>query len=347
MATDVNKTIKQGDSNIIKAVREFWDDALKKKVYAKSIPRGMIDSAVKYVQRYGNELSKTFEWTIEQGITSVGDDIFDVANTDLEMNQVEYGVTSDSISVLHKAGFVAQKVDILQDQEGFVVPSILDSLSKRMAVIESKMFMAAVAPVTVTNTVYAATLAAIAGVTAGQAKAATESDIDALSISTDAKTAAKAVLVEATTTAAEITAASLAGALTDANDVSLVELRKGVTDLENQEEDCTYVLLSPNTVQTFADEMTPANTVGDNEFLRRNAVGSLFGATVVKSTYVPDNEVFYFADEAMILYERKPYTLTTARDNITDLYVKFAIEARFNIGVYDSNRVRRNIFSGN
>jgi hypothetical protein len=331
----------------VSAVREFWDEKKKKKVYAKSLPRGMIDSAVRYLQRYGQGLSNTFSWTIEQGITTDGDDIFDVANTQLEMNQVEYGVTFGEVSSKHYAGYVAQKVDILQDQEGFVVPSILDSLAKRMAIIESKVFMTQARTADDQNTTVDATRKAILAIPAGQTKANTETAIDALSISAEAKTAAKGVLVEDPTTAAEIILAADAGAVADADDISLVEMRKGVTYLENKEEDCEIMLMSPNTVQSYADEMTPANTVGDNDFLRRNTVGNLFGARVVKSTYVPDNQIFYFADEAFILYERSPYTLTTARDNITDLYVKFAIEARFNIGIYDANRLVRATFSGN
>jgi len=355
MATDANKTIKQGDSNITSAVREFWMADLKKKTYAKSLPRGMIDIVVKYIIEHGQGKSNTFNWTIEDGITSVGDDIFDVANNQLEMNQVEYAVSEDSVSAEHKAGYVAQKVDILKDQEGFIVPSILDSLAKRMAIIESKIFMNKADTAVEVGVSAGIARTAVLTVSAGDLKATTitnsDAAIDAADLTagqkTDAKAAATAQYIEATTTQAEINAAAEAAAIAVASDISLVEMRKGVTAMENLEEETVVMLMSPNTVQTYADEMLPANTIGDNDFLRRNAVGMLFGSMVVKSTYVPDNQVFYFGEEAMIMYERDPYTLTSARDNISDLYVKFAIETRFGIGVYDANRLRKQTFSGN
>lgn len=286
MATDAAKTIKYGDAGILASVREFWDSILQKKIYAMSISRNL-PGAVNVISRPGQGIDKTLNWTRSQGITTTATDRYDVANTDLEMAQVEYATEELSVTASHFAGYVAEKVDILKDQEGFVMPDIMDSLSRDLAVKENQLFM-------------------------GVIDAAATEVITAI----------------------------------DAIDISLVEMRKGVTAIENESIDYLYMLLSPNTVQTFADEMLPANTIGDNEFLRKNNVGRLFGGDVIRSTYVTDNEVFYLGRDAVRLFERKGYAITTARDNITDLYVKFAVEARFGFGADRSEGIIKATFTG-
>lgn len=287
MATDATKTIKYGDANIIASVREYWDMMLQEKIYARAIARNL-PGAVQVISRPGQGIDKTLRWTRSQGITTTATDRYDVASTDLEMNQIEYGTEELSVTADHYAGFVAEKVDILKDQEGFVMPNIMSSLSRDLATKENELFI---------------------------------SVMDAAS--TDVVTAASTT------------------------DISLVELRKGVTAIENDNLESLYILMSPNTVQTFADEMLPANTIGDNTFLRQNNVGMLFGSNVIRTTYVTDNIVYYLGEEAMRMYERLPYTLTMARDNVSDLYVKFAVEARFGFGADRSEAIKKSTFTGN
>lgn len=286
MATDVNKTIKGGDAGIVSAVREFWQNQLQDLIYEQSISRNLA-GAVEMVKQYGQGYDKVLRWTKSQGITTTAADRFDVANTDLEMGQVEYGTEELSVTADHFAGYVAEKVDILRDQEGFIVPNILSSLAESLAERENTIF---------------------------------------------------STLVQ---TGADVVAAA------DTVDISLVELRKGVTAQRVDKVKTLYMLMHPETVQTFADEMVPANTIGDNNFLRNNAVGSLFGATVIETTYVPANVVVYLARDAVKFYERMPYTLTNGRDNISDLFVKFAVEARFGMGLNRSESCRKSTFTGN
>ncbi len=286
MATDVTKTIKSGDAGIISSVREFWENQLQDLIYEESISRNLV-GAVQMVKQYGQGYDKVLRWTRSKGITTTAADRYDVANNDLEMNQVEYGTEELSVSADHFAGYVAEKVDILRDQEGFVVPNILSSLAQNLAERENTIF---------------------------------------------------STLIQ--TGADVITAASN-------TDISIVELRKGVTAQRVDNVKTLYMLMHPETVQTFADEMLPANTIGDNNFLRNNAVGSLFGATVIETTYVPANVVVYLARDAVKFYERMPYTLTNGRDNISDLYVKFAVEARFGMGLDRAESCRKSTFTGN
>lgn len=286
MATDVNKTIKGGDAGIISAVREFWQSELQDLIYEQSISRNL-EGAVKLVKQYGQGYDKVLRWTKSKGITTSTPDRYDVASTDLEMGQVEYATEELSVTADHFAGYVAEKVDILRDQEGFIVPNILSSLAENLAERENEIF---------------ATLIQ------------TGSDV--------------------------ITSAS-------ATDISLVELRKGVTAQRVDKIKTQYILMHPETVQTFADEMLPANTIGDNTFLRNNSVGSLFGATVVETTYVPANVVVYLGRDAVMFYERMPYTLTNGRDNLSDLYVKFAVESRFGMGLNRPESCRKSTFTGN
>ena len=283
---DVNKTIKHGDSGILASIREFWQSELQDKIYEESISRNL-SGAVDIIKQYGQGYDKVLRWTVSKGIVTTANDRYDVANTDLEMNQVEYETDEKSVTANHFAGYVAEKVDILRDQEGFVVPNIMSSLAANLAERENEIF---------------------------------------------------ATLVQ--TGADVITAASN-------TDISLVKIREGVTAQRVDKVKTLYILMHPETVQTFADEMLPANTIGDNMFLRNNAVGSLFGATVIETTYIPANVVVYLAREAVKFYERMPYTLTNARDNITDLYVKFAVEARFGMGLNRTESVRKSTFTGN
>ena len=286
MATDVTKTIKTGDAGIIASVREFWEANLQDLIYEESISRNLA-GAVNLVKQYGQGFDKTLSWTRSSGITTTASDRYDVANTDLEMAQVEYATEELSVTANHFAGYVAEKVDILRDQEGFVVPNILSSLAENLAVRENELF---------------------------------------------------STLVQ--TGADVITAAS-------STDISIVELRKGVTAQRVDKVKTLYMLMHPDTVQTFADEMLPANTIGDNTFLRNNSVGSLFGATVIETTYVPADVVVYLARDAVKFYERMPYSLTNGRDNISDLYVKFAVEARFGMGLDRAESCRKSTFTGN
>lgn len=289
MATSATETIKSGDSNITAAVREFWDNTLQEKIYERVLSRNL-PGAVNIIQRYGQGIDKTYRWTRSLGITTTTSSRYDVATSDLEMKQVEYGTEEKSVTADHKAGFVAEKVDILRDQEGFVMPDIMDSLARDLAVKEDNMFIS----------------------------------------------------VLSSNATVDIASAS-------AVDISLVELRKPVTKIEENDLEGLYMLMSPQTIQTFADEMDDASFTGDtdNAFLRRNVVGQLWGLTVVKSNKIPDDEVYYLGEDAIRMFERAPYTLTMNRDNITDLYVKFAVEARFGFGADRVDGIRKAEFSGN
>lgn len=132
-------TIKYGDSNITSAVREYWDNVLQSKIYALSVVRNLAGS-VRYITNYAQGVDKTHRWTKSNGITDAGDTIMDIANTDEVLPQVDYGVGEGSVTANHKGSFVKEKTDILQDQQGFVVPDIMTSLSQRMAQIENKEF---------------------------------------------------------------------------------------------------------------------------------------------------------------------------------------------------------------
>jgi hypothetical protein len=288
MATDAAKTIKTGDAGIIASVREFWESTLQDLIYEQSISRNLA-GAVQLVKKYGQGYDKTLNWTRSKGITTTASNRYDVANTDLEMGQVEYATEALSVTADHFAGYVAEKVDILRDQEGFVVPNILSSLAENLAIKENEIF---------------------------------------------------ATLLQ---TADDVTGLA-AG---DGVDISLVKMRLGVTEQRIDNVKTLYLLMHPNTVQTFADEMLPANTIGDNNFLRQNVVGSLFGANVIETSYIPANKVIYLARDAVKFYERMPYTLTNARDNVSDLYVKFAVEARFGMGLDRAESTKVGNFTGN
>lgn len=288
MATDATKTIKSGDAGIVAAVREFWQAELQDLIYEESISRNL-DGSVNIVKQYGQGYDKTLNWTRSSGITTTASDRYDVASADLEMNQVEYATSELSVTASHFAGYVAEKVDILRDQEGFVVPNIMSSLAENLAIKENETF---------------------------------------------------STLVQ---TGADVTGLAVA----DAVDISLVQLRKGVTEQRVNKVKTKYMLMHPNTIQTFADELLPANTIGDNKFLRDNVPGSLFGANVVETSYIPENKVVYLAREAVKFYERMPYTLSLGRDNISDLYVKFAVEARFGMALDRSESCIVGHFTGN
>jgi len=292
MATDVTKTIKSGDANILAAIREFWQNELQDKIYEESISRSLT-GAVTMVKQYGQGYDKVLRWTRSKGITTTATDRFDVANTDLEMKQVEYGTEELSASADYFAGYVAEKVDILKDQQGFIVPNILSSLAASLAERENEIFVNLID------------------------NNATE--VLPLDTSTGDPTV----------------------------DMSLVELRKGVTAQRVDKIKTLHILMHPNTIQTLADELLPANTVGDNQFLRNNTVGSLFGSKVIETTYVPENVAYYLGKEAIKFYERMPYTLNVKRDNISDLYVKFAVEARFGMGVDRVESIKKASFTGN
>ena len=283
MAATAGQTIKYGDSNIVDAVRQYWDTELQSKVYAKSISRNL-PGAVRIVANYGQGVDQVYRWTRSLGITTTDSTRYDVATSDLEMNVVAYGVEDHTVTALHKAGYVQEKVDILRDQEGFVMPNIMDSLARDLAKSENVAFVSA---------------------------------IDAASTSA-----------------------------TSGSAISVVLLRKGPTAIQMADLTPLYIIMNANTVQTVADELLPANTTGDNTFLRENNVGRLHGCDVILSTYVADNTVYTLGENAAVIFERQPYTMTTARDNISVLFVKFAVEARFGIGADRTESIRKSTFTG-
>ena len=283
-------TINYGTTAFVAAaVREMWDNQLQKKIYARSISRNLA-GAVRYILNSSQGANKTLEWTRSTGISDGGDNVWDIANADETLPNVDYGLTTKTVTADMRGAYVKQKIDVMQDQEGFVVPDIMDSLAERMANIENKLF-----------------------------------------IST----------IDATTNVA------VDGAVGDDNvALTLVEAMKGVTDIKNAEGECLYILMNPNTVQTLADDMIDASIIGDNEFLRRRAVGSLFGATVIETTYVADNVLYYLGQDAVRMYERMPYTMTNGVPSAIHVIEQFAIKARFGFALDREEFVVKSIFNG-
>lgn len=281
-----SETIKTGDSNIVAAVREYWDEMLQDKIYAMSLSRNLA-GAVNVIARYGQGIDNTYRWTRSKGITTTDSDRYDIGSTDLYLNQVEYEVEEKNLSASPFGGFVAQKLDILRDQQGFIMPNIMSSLARDLAEKENTVFVA--------------------------------------------------LLNDNATDVVETA---------DAEEISLVGIRKLSTSIEKNNLEPLYFLMSPETIQSFADDMTDAAYVGDSQFLRNNVVGRLWGCTVVKSTRIPDNEVYCLGEDAAVLYEREPYTLNMARDNVSDYFVKFAIQARFGFGVDRAESITKGTFLG-
>lgn len=285
MATSASETIKQGDSNITAAVREFWDQDIQKKIYDMVLSRNL-EGAVVWRQDYRQGVNNTFQWTRSQGITTTDSTRYDIGTNDLKLKQVEYGTESLSVSANPKGAYVSEKLDILRDQEGFVMPDIMDSLAEDMAKIEDTMFL---------------------DVLSSNATAVYESG--------------------------------------DNEELSLLSLKKGgVTPIEKNNLTFRYYLMNPATVDLFGDQLRPANTTGDNTFLRNNVVGSLWGGDVVKTNKVAEGEVYYLANDAVRAFEREPYTMNMRRDNIDDYFVKFAIQARFGFNKDRDGAIQKSTF---
>lgn len=285
-------TINYGTTAFVAAaVREMWDNQLQKKIYARSISRNLA-GAVRYIQNYSQGANKTLEWTRSTGISDGGDAAWDIANADETLPNVDYGLTTKSVTADMRGSYVKQKIDVMQDQEGFVVPDIMDSLAERMANIENKLFITTIDATT--NVVYDGTENAGSGTA-----------------------------------------------------LTLPEAMKGVTEIKNSEGDCLYILMNPNTVQTLADDMVDAGVIGDNEFLRNRAVGRLFGATVIETTYVADNVLYYLGNDAVRMYERMPYTMTNGVPSAIHVIEQFAIKARFGFALDREEFVVKSTFNGN
>lgn len=284
-------TINYGSTAFVAAaVREMWDNQLQKKIYARSISRNLA-GAVRYIQNYSQGANKTLEWTRSSGVLDSGDAVWDIANADETLPNIDYGITTKTVTADMRGAYVKQKIDVMQDQEGFVVPDIMDSLAERMANIENKLFI---------------------------------STIDA-------------------TTNVAVNGASGNGNVA----LTLPEAMKGVTEIKNSEGDCLYILMNPDTVQTLADDMIDASIIGDNEFLRNRAVGRLFGATVIETTYVADNTLYYLGNDAVRMYERMPYTMTNGVPSAIHVIEQFAIKGRFGFALDRDEFVVKSIFNGN
>lgn len=286
MATTAGATIKQGDANITAAVREFWDQDIQKRIYDMVLSRNL-EGAVVWRTDYRQGVNNEFKWTRSQGITTATATRYDIGVNDLELQQVEYGTEELSVSAAPKGGYVAQKLDILRDQEGFVMPDIMDSLAEDMAKIEDTAFLNVVD-----------------------------------------------------------TNATVVYAPVDAVALNLLSLKQGgVTPIESNNLTFRYYLMNPKTVDLFGDELRPANTTGDNTFLRNNVVGSLWGGQVVKTNKVAEGIVYYLANDAVRAFEREPYTMNFARDNVSDYYVKFAIQARFGFNKDRTGAIQKSTFN--
>lgn len=124
-------------------------------------------------------------------------------------------------------------------------------------------------------------------------------------------------------------------------DLSETTAQYGVIQMRTASSDqgvTRYMLMNPNMTLALADYMTDASKVGDNRFLRENEVGQLYGARVVQSNYITNGKVVYMGDDAVIMYERMPYTLKVSQDEVDDLYYKFALKARFGMKIKRANR---------
>lgn len=139
MAITAGNTIKQGDAGIIAAIREYFQDSILKRVYEQSISRNL-PGAVNIIANYGQGVSNKYEWTKSSGITTTAGDRYDIANTDLKLPQVQYATTKDSVTAEFKGGVVAEKEDVLMDQEAFVAGDIRESLVEDLLSKENEIF---------------------------------------------------------------------------------------------------------------------------------------------------------------------------------------------------------------
>jgi len=280
MAITNANTIKPGDSTIIAAIREYFQEDIQKKVYEASISRNL-PGAVTIVANYAQGVADRYQWTKSSGITTTATDRYDIASTDLKLPVVEYAVTKDYVDATFKGGVVSEREDVMMDQEAYIMGDIQESLVNDLAKKENELFATVVL--------------------AGTAVTGSTSTVD----------------------------------------LTVTSSRFGVTQMRAATADrgtCRYIIMHPNMTQGLADFMSDASKAGDNRFLRENVVGMLHGANVVQSTYVTDGKVVYLGDDAVVLFERKPYTLAVAQDQIDDLFYKFAIKARFGMKIKRANR---------
>lgn len=137
-------------------------------------------------------------------------------------------------------------------------------------------------------------------------------------------------------TAGEVTGATAASPVA----MTLENLHLGVVDLEEANTEALYILMSPRTTHSIQPELSDVSRAGDNNFLRRNAVGDLYGATVVKTNYLADGKVLFLGSEGFVHYDRLPYALNIAKNSNINLTLEFAIKARFGIGFYRASNVK-------
>ena len=280
MTITASNTIKPGDSTILAAIREYFQEDIQKKVYEQSISRNL-PGAVTIVSNYAQGVSERFQWTKSSGITTTDSTRYDIASTDLKLPSVEYAVTKDYVDAVFYGGVVSEREDVMRDQQAFIMPDIESSLVEDLTAKENTLFAAIVL--------------------AGTAVTGSATDVD-LTVETS---------------------------------------RYGVTQMRVATADqgkCRYILMNPTQTQSLASFMSDASKAGDNRFLRENVVGMLHGASIVESTYITAGKVVYLGDDSVVLYERMPYTLKVAQDQIDDLYFKFAIKARFGMKIKRANR---------
>lgn len=281
MAITADNTIKPGDSTIIAAIREYFQEGIQKKVYEDSISRNL-PGAVTIVANYAQGVSDRYQWTKSSGITTTSSTRFDIADTDLKLPVVEYAVTKDYVDADFKGAVVSEREDVMMDQEAYVMGDIQESLIADLTKKENELFAAIVL--------------------AGTAVTGSAADVD----------------------------------------FTVTTSRYGITQMRSASADqgkCLYMVMHPNMTNGIADFMSDASKAGDNRFLRDNVVGMLHGANVVQSTYITDGKVVYLGADSVVLFERKPYTLAVAQDNVDDLIFKFAIKARFGMKIKRANRV--------
>lgn len=137
-------------------------------------------------------------------------------------------------------------------------------------------------------------------------------------------------------TAGEVTGATVVAPVS----MTLENLHLGVVDLEKANADALYILMSPTTAHSIQPELSDVSKSGDNSFLRRNAVGMLYGATVIKTNYLADGKVLFLGNEGFVHYDRLPYTLNIAKNSNINLTLEFAIKARFGIELYRASNVK-------
>lgn len=139
-------------------------------------------------------------------------------------------------------------------------------------------------------------------------------------------------------TAGDVTGAE-AAATTPIN-LTLENLHLGIVDLEKANTEGLYVIMSPTSAHAIQPELADVSKSGDNTFLRKNAIGELYNATVIKSNYLADGKVLFLGSEGFVHYDRLPYTLNIAKNSNINLTLEFAIKARFGMAFYRASNVK-------